>query len=812
MNRYGKYLNHSWQNGRKNNMHPCLILVMTINYKGYSFFPRWFLIFCFVAFLHGPGFTQQLYFDGKPAQLDIRQAGEHSIRITLKPVAYKRDFPFSPALTGYKNKPVSLSVQSIKEPVNKTVGSLNVFVNPSPLTITIKNKRQQLVQQILFSKDGNIVIRLNDQPVLGLGEGGSKPDSGVNWRILPVEFDRRGITDKMQPRWQSDAYGSRNPVPLLIGTDGWAIFVSSPWIQVDLKDKNKGILIPWKPTATDSIPQNEKNQGLSRSKGLPPVDSIVAGLFDLIVFDAHDPSLFLKDFADLSGHAAMPPKWALGYMQSHRTLEDDTQMIGIIDTFRAKRIPVDAVIYLGTGFTPRGWNTLQPSFNFNPEVFKRDPKDVISDMHNRNIKVVLHMVPWDRNRLPTLHGNIPPLPGEVVDSSHISSYWNQHVNLVNTGVDAFWPDEGDWFNLFERIKRHQLYYQGSLSTHPNIRPWSLQRNGFPGIAQWGGWVWSGDTEASWKTLEAQVAVGINYSLSIGPFWGSDIGGFYATPERTGELYARWFQFGSFCGSFRAHGRTWKTILPWGWGLKDMGITEMNNQNSKTEYKGVLPSEMNNPLIEPVVKKYDELRYRLMPYTYTLAWQARTQGLPLMRALWIHYPEDATARKTGDEYLWGRDLLIAPVFKKGASEREVYLPEGNWYDWWSHNKIEGGLFVSRHVDLATMPIYARAGAIIPFDTVRQYTSEPITSALRLKIFTGANGHFVLYEDDGVSMDYLKNKYTLTSIDWDDNQRKLIIQPAGNKETRTRKLIIELIPYGIEKEIMYKGSKLETHFSY
>src|SRR5262249_4738033 len=160
--------------------------------------------------------------------------------------------------------------------------------------------------------------------------------------------------------------------------------------------------------------------------------------------------------------------------------------------FRVKRIPVDAVIYLGTGFTPRGWNTKQPSFAFNPEVFKRDGKAFVDDMHARHVKVVLHMVPWDRDRLPTL------------DASHARSYWQEPVALMNTGVDAFWPDEGDWFDLFERLERHRMYYEGPLSTRPNVRPWSLHRNGFPGIARWGGWVWSGDTESSWKTLEGQI--------------------------------------------------------------------------------------------------------------------------------------------------------------------------------------------------------------------------------------------------------------------------------------------------------------------
>ena len=324
--------------------------------------------------------------------------------------------------------------------------------------------------------------------------------------------------------------------------------------------------------------------------------------------------------------------------------------------------------------------------------------------------------------------------------------------LVKAGIDAFWPDEGDWFNLHERIRRHQLYYQGHLQTTPNVRPWSLQRNGYPGIAQWGGWVWSGDTESAWKTLEAQIAVGINYSLSIGPYWGSDIGGFYPNSELTGELYARWFQFAAFCGSFRSHGRTWWTRLPWGWGLSDMGPREHNNTNAPIppdDRRNILPSEMNNPAIEPVARKYAELRYQLLPYTYTLAWEARDSGLPLMRAMWLHYPDDLRARGLGTQFMWGRDLLVAPVFTKGATSREVYLPNGDWYDWWTNEKAKGGVTVTRAVDLGTMPLYVRAGAIVPFDPVRQYTSQPVTEPTTLKVYTGADGQYTLYADDGIT---------------------------------------------------------------
>ena len=750
--------------------------------------------------------AQQITVAGQPGRLDIRSAGENSIRVTLKPLAFREEFPFTPALAERNYPETVISLQAINKVVKKQVGNLNVEVRPNPLTIIVTNKKGQPVQNIIFNEDGNMSFKMDDQPVLGMGEGGSLPKSGVDWRNLPVEYDRRGRYDAMQPRWQGDAYGSRNPVALLIGTEGWAIFVVTPWVEVDLQNKTSGTFIPWKPAGKETGPQTFRNQRLNLGKGIPPVDKIIPGLFDFFVFDAHIPAQFMKDFSVITGPSVMPPKWALGYMQSHRTLEDDKQLTGIVDSFRAKKIPIDAVIYLGTGFTPRGWNKEQPSFEFNPEVFKSNPKDFVSAMHARNVKVVLHMIPWDRDKLPTLHGNIPARPGEILDTSHIQNYWNEHMGLVNMGVDAFWPDEGDWFNLYERIKRYQLYYQGHLSAHPDIRPWCLQRNGYPGIAQWGGWVWSGDTQSSWKTLEAQIAVAINYSLSISPFWGSDIGGFFPGEELTGELYARWYQFGAFCPSFRSHGRTWWTRLPWGWGLSDMGPLE-NNINP-------LVSELNNPAIEPVCRKYTELRYQLLPYNYTLAWEARNTGMPMMRAMWLHYPEDRIAVKDGTQFMWGRDMLIAPVFNKGSVSRDVYLPEGEWYDWWTYKKETGGKSITRKVDLATMPIFVRAGAIIPFDPVRQYTSQAVNEPTTLKVFCGSDGQFTLYEDDGISLDYLKGKAYWTSIGWNEQEKQLTISPGAPKgyknEVNSRTFKIQLIPGNETKTVSYTGQPVKVKF--
>ncbi len=766
----------------------------------------------FAILLAAPSQAQQITTTGQPAQLEIRPAGESSVRVTLKPLSFAADFPFTPALAERRNAAPALRVRQITQPLSRKIGQLTVEVRPDPLTIVLTRADGSRLQELFFQPDGNVQFALGDAPVLGMGEGGPRPEQGTPWRQQPVQFDRRGKLDLMEPRWQADMYGSRNPSAMLLGTDGWGLFVATPWVHVDLRDKTRGVLSPWQPSAAAQTPQNQRNQQQNEGKGRPPVDKQVPGLWDFFVLDARDPTKALRDFSIITGPAVLPPKWALGYMQSHRTLEDETQLLGIIDAFRAKRIPIDAVIYLGTGFSPRGWNTRQPSFTFNPDVFKRDPKVVLADMHARHVKVVVHMVPWDRDKLPTLHGSVPAKPNETVDASHLQSYWQEHVPLIRSGIDAFWPDEGDWFNLFERIKRHQLYYQGHLSTSPNARPWSLQRNGHPGIAQWGGWVWSGDTESSWKTLEAQIAVAINYSLSIGPYWGSDIGGFYANNELTGELYARWFQFAAFCGSFRSHGRTWRTRLPWGWGLSDMGPREHNNTNAPIppdDRRNILQSEMNNPAIEPVVKRYAELRYQLMPYTYTLAWEARAAGLPLMRALWLHYPNDVRARSAGDQFLWGRDLLIAPVYEKGAASRSVYLPNGAWYDWWTGAKVTGGQSVARPVDLATMPIYVRAGAIIPVDPVRQYTSEPVTEPMTVRVYTGANGAYTLYEDDGISQEYLNGRGSWIRLTWNDSVKRLTLEPGPPPGTTNvvtpREFRVQVLPAGTTQTVRYDGRR-------
>ena len=235
---------------------------------------------------------------GEPAQLDVRAAGERSIRITLKPVSFKEEFPVNPAVVARSYASPALSLRAVTRPVRKTVGALSVEVRPNPLTAAHHEpapapwSRRSSSRTTARSRSGS-----TSTPCSAWAKAVRCRSKDRPWREQPVQFDRRGRLDTMQPRWQADMYGSRNPVAMLLGTGGWGLFVAAPWGQVDLRKADRGVFIPWKPSDAERVPQNERNQQQALAKGLPPPDAVVPGLFDVFVFDAADPAQALKDFS-----------------------------------------------------------------------------------------------------------------------------------------------------------------------------------------------------------------------------------------------------------------------------------------------------------------------------------------------------------------------------------------------------------------------------------------------------------------------------------------------------------------------------------
>jgi alpha-glucosidase/alpha-D-xyloside xylohydrolase len=346
---------------------------------------------------------------------------------------------------------------------------------------------------------------------------------------------------------------------------------------------------------------------------------------------------------------------------------------------------------------------------------------------------------------------------------------------MDLGVDGWWPDQGDGFDGPSELNRHRMYWEGTQLYRPNERPYALHRNASAGVQRFGGFIWSGDIQSRWETLKTHVPVAINTGLSGLPYWGTDIGGFYPTADYTGELFTRWFQFAAFCPLFRSHGRNWHLHLPWGWDGGDGGPSEVNNYTPD-------PAEMHNTQVEPICRKYLELRYRLMPYLYSAVRDCTQTGMPIMRSLWLHYPDDATAIARGDEYMWGADILVAPVVEKGAASRSLYLPRGNWHDFWTEDRTEGGREIERAVDLATMPLYVRAGAVIPMGPVKQYTDEPGDNSLTMVVYPGADGESHCYEDDGKSFDYRRGESMSVVMSWHDASRRVSVRLAPGSKQR------------------------------
>jgi alpha-glucosidase (family GH31 glycosyl hydrolase) len=695
------------------------------------------------------------------SEIQITSVSEHTFRLTLLPIKNGRAGPVpldGSLVQSVWGNPVSV-LRSDWRSQTVLAGGVRVHAMPKPLAFNIENAAGQKVQEITVDeKTGAVSFETGNSPIFGLGEGGP-------------QFDRRGSVDQMisgQGGYQLKTHGGRVPIPWIISASGWAMFIHQPFGTFDF--------------------------GQQRSK-FEPQNHGVGPLLDLFFIASREPATIMAEYARLTGHPDIPPLWSFGYQQSHRTLASREEVLDEAKTFREKKMPCDALIYLGTGFCPSGWNTENGSFAWNSHVFP-DPKVMLEELHRENFRAVLHAVILSDRLRGSVHDTCELAS---FDEESASCYWDAHRKDFALGVDGWWPDEGDSLDIASRLIRNRMYWEGPQLDRPNERPYALHRNGYAGMQRYASFLWSGDVYSTWETLKTHIPIAINTGLSGIPYWGTDIGGFVPTAEFTAELYVRWFQFGAFCTLFRSHGRTWKLRLPWGWNTGDPGPLEINNYDGAAIPES---SELHNPEVEVICRKYLELRYRMLPYIYSAVHESAATGMPVMRALWLHFPDDPKAVARDDEYLWGRNLLIAPVVEKGATSRAVYLPQGRWYDFWTREKIEGGREVVRAIDLATLPMYVRAGAILPLGPVKQYTSQKIDEPLAILVYPGSDASFLLYEDDGRSFNYRKGEWMGIQIDWSEMRGRLSLRLAEGSH------MLPPSPRDIDVSLVGKGSRRIT----
>lgn len=702
-----------------------------------------------------------------PVEVRITPVADHTLRLTIVPI--KEDargtIPDDGSLVYKSGGPPTLMVAEERE---VAVGRFRLKISWHPISITVANTSGQRIQRFEWEENSGALSFVTGRgPIFGLGEGGP-------------QFDRRGSIDQMrsgQGGYKLATHGGRVPIPWVIGTEGWALFLHQPFGTFDFTGEQSKF-----------IPK-------SRDAALP---------LDLFLIASTDPPTILAEYARLTGFPELPPLWSLGYQQSHRTLASREEVIAEAKMFREKKLPCDAMIYLGTGFCPSGWNTENGSFVWNSGVFP-DPKEILEELHKEHFRAVMHVVILSDH----LHGTVrDKCELSQFDEAAVSCYWDTHRRDFAMGIDGWWPDEGDPLDSASRLIRNRMYWEGPQIDRPHQRPYALHRNGYAGMQRYASFLWSGDVYSTWETLKTQIPIALNTALSGIPYWGTDIGGFVPTPEFTAELYVRWFQFGAFCPLFRCHGRTWKLRLPWGWNNGDPGPVEISS------YKGAaIPdsSQLHDARVEPICRKYLELRYRMLPYLYSAVHECTENGMPIMRPLWLHFPNDPKSSECGYEYLWGKSILVAPVFEKGATSRRIYLPPASWYDFWTGEHFEGGRGIDRLVDLETLPLYVRAGSILPFGPVKQYVDEKIDAPLVLSIFPGADASFLLYEDDGISFDYRSGDWMGIAIAWNDSRRTLELRLApGSRMLSPLPRLIDIELVGEKKSTSFQGKSVSISF--
>ena len=413
-------------------------------------------------------------------------------------------------------------------------------------------------------------------------------------------------------------------------------------------------------------------------------------------------------------------------------------------------------------------------------------------------------------------------------------FWQQmQQKLYPLGFDAWWMDASEpnvrdctdlqyrkdlcgptalgpsaqYFNAYALMNAEAIY-DGQREVEPDKRVFLLTRSGFAGLQRYSTATWSGDIATRWEDMKAQISAGLNFAVSGIPYWTMDIGGFCVEDryvkaqqefDKTGrenadlkewrELNTRWFQFGAFCPLYRAHGQ-WPLREPWNIAPE-----------SHPAYKSIL--------------YYTKLRYRLMPYIYSLAGMTHFQDYTIMRPLVMDFTADSQVQNIGDQFLFGPALMAAPVYQYGARSRQMYFPAGTrWYDFYTDGTVEGGQQLAVEAPYDRMPLYVRAGSILPMGPDMEWSDEKPLETVALMVYAGADGQFTLYEDEGTNYNYEKGAYSMIPIRYDDAQGTVEIgerqgEFPGMLKERTF-LIVRITPEGRQtSEVKYNGEPVKVN---
>lgn len=557
------------------------------------------------------------------------------------------------------------------------------------------------------------------------------------------------------------------------------------------------------------------------------IQSNVADAVDYYFVYGPDFDRIIAAYRSLTGAAPLFPRWAYGFWQSKLAYSSQSEILDIAAHYRDLHLPLDAIVL------DSGWETVLGSRVFNPRF--PDPRGMVQTLHNEHTHLMVSIWPLFQPGSATfdqmlknhffVSGGVNQIPSyypgtrlyDAFNPRARQLYWQQvRDSLYDIGVDAFWMDStepGDFYseehgpmlagtttalgngsryaNLYP-LMTTEAVYDGQRAITDRRRVFTLTRSGFLGMQRNAAAAWSGDIATNFDTLRREIPAGLNYSMSGLPYWTTDIGGFLGGNTNNPayrELFVRWFQYGAFCPVFRVHG------------------TRTNNQNELWS---------DGKAAQEILALYDRLRYRMLPYIYTLAARTTFEGYTPMRALAFDFRSDPRALDVSDEFMIGPSLLVAPVTEAGAASRTVYLPAGtDWYDFWTGQRVSGGQRIRRRTPLAILPLYVRAGTILPLGPEIEYADQRPDGPIELRIYSGSDASFRLYEDDGKTYDYEKGAYSWIPMRWDDRGRLLTLgarqgQFPGMAATREFRIVVVTPSHGIGetvtggRAVRYSGS--------
>ncbi|HKK47138.1 MAG TPA: TIM-barrel domain-containing protein [Balneolaceae bacterium] len=578
----------------------------------------------------------------------------------------------------------------------------------------------------------------------------------------------------------------------------------------------------------------------------------------------------IAQMRNLTGQVPMFPLWTYGYWQSRERYKGQDELVGVVKKYRDLGVPLDGIIqdwqYWGNNYL---WNAMD---FLNPQFY--NPQKMVNDVHKMNahmiisiwssfgpmtkqykaldkIDALLDFKTWPESGSQKWPPNMDyPSGVRVYDAYNPEArdiYWKYLKNgLFSLGIDGWWmdstePDHLDpkpsdldnktYLGTFRKVRNaYPLMTVGGVSKHQrsvtsNKRVFILTRSAFAGQQRYGDVIWSGDVVASWKALRNQISAGLNLSLTGIPYWNSDIGGFflwnYDHPLKNAayrELYTRWIQFGAFCPMMRSHG----TDAP-------REIYQFGKKGDR---------------VYDAIDKSINLRYQLLPYIYSTSWQVTENQSTMMRALAMDFANDRKVLDINDQYMFGKSFLVSPVTESMYSKKvvngkdttyvadfsktkdeEVYLPKGaDWFDFWTGEKYGGGQTVNKKAPIDIIPLYVRAGSILPIGPQVQYATEKKWDDLEIRVYPGADGKFVLYEDENDNYDYEKGIYSTITFVWDDSKKTLTIDkrkgsfPGMLKKRQFRIVKVSKNKAGgmgvvekYDKVVAYDGQKVAVHMN-